>query len=67
VAELSDVNAKKSFRIMVADHTGITVSNLDRSLAGWMIVSHGLTRIFTDSELQESSIRVSSVFIGGQN
>jgi catechol 2,3-dioxygenase-like lactoylglutathione lyase family enzyme len=29
------VNAKKSFRILAADHTGITVSNLERSLAFW--------------------------------
>jgi catechol 2,3-dioxygenase-like lactoylglutathione lyase family enzyme len=29
------VNAKKSFRIVAADHTGITVSNLERSLAFW--------------------------------
>jgi catechol 2,3-dioxygenase-like lactoylglutathione lyase family enzyme len=26
---------KSSFRILAADHTGITVSNLDRSLAFW--------------------------------
>src|SRR5213076_1563284 len=26
---------RRSFRILAADHTGITVSNLDRSLAFW--------------------------------
>jgi glyoxylase I family protein len=35
VAEASNVNAKKSFSIISADHTGITVSNLQRSLAFW--------------------------------
>jgi len=35
MAELSNVDAKKSFRIMAADHTGITVSHLERSLAFW--------------------------------
>jgi catechol 2,3-dioxygenase-like lactoylglutathione lyase family enzyme len=29
------VNANKSLRILSADHTGITVSNLERSLAFW--------------------------------
>jgi len=29
------VSTSKSFRIIAADHTGITVSNLDRSLAFW--------------------------------
>jgi catechol 2,3-dioxygenase-like lactoylglutathione lyase family enzyme len=28
-------STKKSFRIVAADHTGITVSNLERSLAFW--------------------------------
>src|SRR3989442_1161216 len=31
----SDMSAAKSFRIISADHTGITVSNLERSLAFW--------------------------------
>ena len=35
MAEASNVNAKKSFSIISADHTGITVSNLQRSLAFW--------------------------------
>jgi glyoxylase I family protein len=30
-----NVSAKRSFRIITADHTGITVSNLERSLAFW--------------------------------
>ena len=29
------MSASKSFRIIAADHTGITVSNLERSLAFW--------------------------------
>ncbi len=29
------MSAKKSFHIVAADHTGITVSNLERSLAFW--------------------------------
>lgn len=33
--ELSEVSTAKSFRVISADHTGITVSNLDRSLAFW--------------------------------
>ena len=28
-------STRKSFRIIAADHTGITVSNLERSLAFW--------------------------------
>jgi catechol 2,3-dioxygenase-like lactoylglutathione lyase family enzyme len=28
-------STRKSFRIIAADHTGITVANLDRSLAFW--------------------------------
>ena len=31
----SDVSTAKAFRIISADHTGITVSNLERSLAFW--------------------------------
>src|SRR5438128_3809782 len=31
----SEMSAAKSFRIISADHTGITVSNLERSLAFW--------------------------------
>ena len=31
----SNVNAKKLFSIVATDHTGITVSNLERSLAFW--------------------------------
>ena len=32
------MSTRKSFRIVAADHTGITVSNLERSLAFWQDV-----------------------------
>jgi len=35
VAEPSDVSTAKSFPVISADHTGITVSNLERSLEFW--------------------------------
>jgi catechol 2,3-dioxygenase-like lactoylglutathione lyase family enzyme len=35
VANQSDVSTAKSSRIISTDHTGITVSNLERSLAFW--------------------------------
>jgi catechol 2,3-dioxygenase-like lactoylglutathione lyase family enzyme len=31
----TSTSTKKSFRIVAADHTGVTVSNLERSLAFW--------------------------------
>jgi glyoxylase I family protein len=32
---ITSTSTRKSFRIVAADHTGITVSNLERSLAFW--------------------------------